>query len=48
MISLITSVLIASYGGDPADAEDAARAHWRNAAERMGRIIETWGEKGSW
>jgi DNA-binding GntR family transcriptional regulator len=34
--------------GDPAGAEEAARLHWRNAAERMSQIIATWGEKGSW
>ena len=34
--------------GDSAAAEEAARVHWTNAAERMGKIIETWGEKGSW
>ena len=34
--------------GDPAAAEEAARLHWRNAAQRMSEIIATWGEKGSW
>ncbi|MBW3628248.1 MAG: GntR family transcriptional regulator [Gemmatimonadetes bacterium] len=34
--------------GDPAAAEQAARTNWANAADRMARIIQTWGEKGSW
>ena len=42
------AVYRAIRAGVPAAAEEAARAHWKNAAERMGKIIETWGEKGSW
>ena len=41
-------VLRAIESGDPGGAELAARANWANAAERMGRIIGLWGEKGSW
>ena len=42
------AVLLAIAAGDPARAEDATRANWANAADRMAQIIETWGEKGSW
>ena len=42
------AVYRAIQAGDTAAAEEAARVHWTNAAERMGKIIETWGEKGSW
>lgn len=42
------SVLLGIEAGDPEAAEQAARTNWANAAERMCRIIETWGEKGSW
>ena len=41
-------VLRGIESGDPGAAELAARTNWANAAERMGRIIRTWGEKGSW
>jgi DNA-binding GntR family transcriptional regulator len=34
--------------GDAAGAESAVRANWRNAAERLARMIETAGERGSW
>lgn len=30
------------------EAEAAVRTNWANAAERMARIIDAWGEKGSW
>jgi DNA-binding GntR family transcriptional regulator len=35
-------------GGDPAAAEAAVKANWRNAAERLARVIEHVGERGSW
>ena len=41
-------VLRGIESGDPGAAEHAARTNWANAAERMGRIIGLWGEKGSW
>lgn len=34
--------------GDPGAAERAVRTNWRNAAERLGRVIERVGERGSW
>lgn len=33
---------------DPPEAERAVRTNWCNAADRMCRIIATWGEKGQW
>ncbi|HEX2076509.1 MAG TPA: GntR family transcriptional regulator [Longimicrobium sp.] len=34
--------------GDPAAAEVAVKANWRNAADRLARVIERVGERGSW
>jgi DNA-binding GntR family transcriptional regulator len=34
--------------GDPEAAELAVKANWRNAAERLARVIERVGERGSW
>jgi DNA-binding GntR family transcriptional regulator len=34
--------------GNPAAAEGAVKANWRNAAERLARVIEQVGERGSW
>ncbi len=34
--------------GDPDAAQHAAEANWRNAAQRLGRIIAQHGERGSW
>lgn len=34
--------------GDGAAAQDAVQANWRNATERMSRVIDTIGERGSW
>lgn len=34
--------------GDPAAAEQAVKANWRNAAERLVRVIDRVGERGSW
>lgn len=34
--------------GDAAAAEHAVKANWRNAADRLARVIETAGERGSW
>lgn len=34
--------------GDPQAAETAVKANWRNAAERLARVIERAGERGSW
>lgn len=35
-------------GGDPEAAERAVKTNWRNAAERLVRVIERMGERGSW
>jgi DNA-binding GntR family transcriptional regulator len=34
--------------GDPHAAEVAVKTNWRNAAERLARVIERVGERGSW
>lgn len=34
--------------GDPGAAEAAVKANWRNAAERLARVVERVGERGSW
>jgi DNA-binding GntR family transcriptional regulator len=34
--------------GDPQAAERAVKANWRNAAERLARVIDRVGERGSW
>lgn len=34
--------------GDPEAAERAVEANWRNAANRLGEVIEEMGEVGSW
>lgn len=34
--------------GDADTAQRAVQVNWRNAAERLGRIIDTLGERGSW
>lgn len=35
-------------GGVGAEAQDAVRTNWRNAAERLGALIERRGERGIW
>lgn len=34
--------------GDPAAAEASVKANWRNAADRLARVIDQVGERGSW
>lgn len=34
--------------GDPDAAERAVKTNWRNAAERLARVIDRVGERGSW
>jgi DNA-binding GntR family transcriptional regulator len=34
--------------GDPEAAERAVKTNWRNAADRLVRVIERMGERGSW
>ena len=35
-------------GGDPDGAQGAVEVNWRNAAERLSRVIEVLGERGNW
>jgi DNA-binding GntR family transcriptional regulator len=35
-------------GGDPDRAQGAVQTNWRNAADRLGAVIESVGERGSW
>ena len=41
-------IVDAIAAGRADDVQDAVRANWRNAAERLGRAIEQDGEMGSW
>jgi DNA-binding GntR family transcriptional regulator len=42
-------VIVASLGeGDPEGSQVAVQTNWRNAAERLSRVIHTLGERGSW
>ena len=41
-------IILAIARGDPAAAEAAVKANWRNAAERLVRVIDRVGERGSW
>ncbi len=34
--------------GEPAEAQQAVETNWRNAAERMSKVITTLGERGNW
>ncbi|MBA3521512.1 MAG: hypothetical protein H0T90_03270 [Gemmatimonadales bacterium] len=34
--------------GDPGRAQHAVQTNWRNAAERLERVIDRAGERGSW
>lgn len=42
------AIVRAIAGGHPEDAELAVKANWRNAAERLARVIDRVGERGSW
>lgn len=42
------AIIRAIAQGDPAAAEVAVKANWRNAAERLVRVIDRVGEHGSW
>jgi DNA-binding GntR family transcriptional regulator len=42
------SIVRAIRDGDPDAAERAVKTNWRNAAERLVRVIERMGERGSW
>ena len=42
-------VIVATIGaGDPDQAQAAVVANWRNAAQRLARVINSLGERGSW
>jgi DNA-binding GntR family transcriptional regulator len=41
-------IIRAIHRGDPAGAEAAVKANWRNAAVRLAKLIEQRGERGSW
>jgi DNA-binding FadR family transcriptional regulator len=34
--------------GDPAAAQHAIQTNWRNAARRIGTVINEWGGSGGW
>ena len=42
------AIVRAIGAGDPDAAERAVKTNWRNAAERLVRVIERMGERGSW
>lgn len=42
------AIVAALAGGDAEAAQRAVEANWRNAAERLGRVIDLAGEKGNW
>jgi len=42
------AIIDAIEGGNPDGARRAVRANFMNATERLGQIIETFGEQGSW
>jgi DNA-binding GntR family transcriptional regulator len=43
------NVIVAAIGeGDPEGSQLAVQTNWRNAAERLSRVIHTLGERGSW
>lgn len=41
-------IIRAIRSGDPEAAQTAVQTNWRNAAERLGRVIDTLGERGHW
>lgn len=42
------AIVRAIADGDPDAAHQAVRTNWRNATERLGRVIDHAGERGSW
>jgi DNA-binding GntR family transcriptional regulator len=42
------TIVKAIRSGDPDAAQKSVQTNWRNAAERLGRVIETMGERGQW
>jgi DNA-binding GntR family transcriptional regulator len=43
-----TRIIEGIEGGDHDRAERAVQANWENGAERLARVIDTMGERGSW
>jgi DNA-binding GntR family transcriptional regulator len=43
-----TAIIRAIRSGNPETAQAAVQTNWRNAAERLGAVIERVGERGSW
>lgn len=42
------AIIKAIVGGDPDAVEDRLRANWENGAERLAKVIDMFGERGSW
>ncbi len=42
------AIVEALASGDPPEAQRTVEANWHNAAERLARVMDTAGEKGSW
>lgn len=42
------AIIDAIQSGDPDVAQRAVQTNWRNAAQRLSRVIATLGERGSW
>ncbi|CAN5826904.1 hypothetical protein BH23GEM3_BH23GEM3_20970 [soil metagenome] len=42
------AIIAAIASGNPDCAQRAVQTNWRNAAERLARVIDTTGERGSW
>ncbi len=41
-------IIRALVAGDPDELEQALQANWNNGCERLGRVIDVFGERGSW
>jgi DNA-binding GntR family transcriptional regulator len=42
------AIIDAIEGGKADEAQLAVQLNWRHAAERIGKVIEVAGERGSW
>ena len=42
------AIVRAIDAGDPPAAQQAVDTNWRNAAQRLSRVIDSLGERGSW
>lgn len=42
------AIITAIAKGNPEGAQRAVPKNWRNAAERLARVIDTVGERGRW